>query len=481
MAGTKTEVQNSTWSSALPCAQMLGLLLLLNGLLDTYLYFKFTPVYAATTCGQQTAALDKFKLGSTLQIGLHIEVTCWNPNGYEVQIRHDTPGKVFIGKHREIPIGELTMLFGSTLPAEGPGKIKVQMDTELPLENSETLNTLAHEFLSASEIPIFLELQFNVAVDINFGLTSFGTTAPFKKRCGMKLAGLFAASESRLGPMICRDSFQGLFDKLPDTGVVNELTAAGVVDSAVASVTAGLHSSRSQSTNKTPLFSTPGDMEFSAAQMDPERVAMGERMKDICLLGSGSVCYLLGFLLSFSFLKSLAARLMSYLSSLIDSLKLHRGDNVNFPLHGVTVDVRSDGYSGLVSNIQSACGLSFSDNSNDEQHQQEHRSVRSARRLSTESSAEEAEQINKKQVPAAKSLLGFLTCGSMTKDLRPQRKSLPLPPQRDRQDGSYRFDEVQISNLSPQPACLRARSGNLSNDSIQSAKLAGNSTIFWMP
>ena len=41
-------------------------------------------------------------------------------------------------------------------------------------------------------------------------------------------------------------------------------------------------------------------MSFSAAQMDPERVRMGEQLKNVGILGTGGLCYLFGFFLTYT-------------------------------------------------------------------------------------------------------------------------------------------------------------------------------------
>ena len=111
-------------------------------------------------------------------------------------------------------VGVLTLLEGSVLPAEGQGTIKVFMDSRISKDSS---GALAEQFLSNGEIPIFLELKFNVGVDINFGLQHFGTTAPFDKKCGMNIGGMFQRSQNKLGPMICRSGFDEL-THLPHLG-----------------------------------------------------------------------------------------------------------------------------------------------------------------------------------------------------------------------------------------------------------------------
>mmetsp|Transcript_2925 Transcript_2925/g.7013 ORF Transcript_2925/g.7013 Transcript_2925/m.7013 type:complete len:378 (+) Transcript_2925:33-1166(+) len=244
------------------CGHFLGALLLSYGLFNTYLFFKFTPVYTATSCGDQTGLLKQLEVGESIHVGLEISVVCSNPNPYAVKILNDTPGHVFVGKDRGADVGVLTLLGGSTLPAEGQGEIKVFMDSHIAKESS---GALAEKFLGNGEIPIFLELKFNVGVDIRFGLQHFGTTAPFDKKCGMNIGGLFDRSANKLGPMVCRSSFDELTE-LPHLGEA-----------------------------------PPGAMSFSAAQMAPDRVRMGERLKNVGILGAGSLSYFLGLFLTYSF------------------------------------------------------------------------------------------------------------------------------------------------------------------------------------
>ena len=74
------------------CGHCLGVLMLLYGLFNTYLFIKFTPVYTATSCGDQTALLKKFEVGDSIHVGVEIHVLCSNPNPYDVKILNDTPG-----------------------------------------------------------------------------------------------------------------------------------------------------------------------------------------------------------------------------------------------------------------------------------------------------------------------------------------------------------------------------------------------------
>jgi len=255
------------------CGHIVGLLLICYGLFNTFLFIKFTPVYAATQCGDQSATLQQFSVGKTIKVGLQIQVTCWNPNGYAVQILSASPGHVYIGEARNVSVGQLTLLEGSTLPEMGTGNIRVHMDAEL---SPATSAQLVPRFLTDSEIPMFLDLKFNVGVNVNFGLKTFGTTAPFEKRCGMNMAGVLVQTNTRLGPMICRDSYEELLGQLPQVGEAHV-----------------------------------GSMSFSGAQMDPDRIAMGEMAKNVSIITVGGLAYAIGIAITYHWFMVVCIRVPS--------------------------------------------------------------------------------------------------------------------------------------------------------------------------
>ena len=43
----------------------------------------------------------------------------------------------------------------------------------------------------------------------------------------------------------------------------------------------------------------PGGMTFSGTHMDPERIQLGEKMKNVCILGAGSLSFFFGFFLTY--------------------------------------------------------------------------------------------------------------------------------------------------------------------------------------
>ncbi|CAK8991960.1 unnamed protein product [Durusdinium trenchii] len=241
--------------------EKLGVALLVYGIINAYLFVKFTPVYSATVCGDQTAELKNFEMGETIHVSIEIHVVCSNPNPYQVEILSDTPGHVYVGSDRGTDVGVLTLAEGSTLPAGGQGVIRVLMDSKIARTSS---GSLVEKFLGDGEIPIYMDLKFDVGVNIIIGLLHFPPmTAPFDKKCGMHIGGMFQRAANKLGPLICRDSYDAL-------------TLAH-------------------------LGEETGGMTFSAAQMDPDRIRMGETMKNVCILGAGGLSFFFGFFLTYAF------------------------------------------------------------------------------------------------------------------------------------------------------------------------------------
>eukprot|EP00425_Heterocapsa_triquetra_P037829 CAMPEP_0195083732 /NCGR_PEP_ID=MMETSP0448-20130528/24591_1 /TAXON_ID=66468 /ORGANISM="Heterocapsa triquestra, Strain CCMP 448" /LENGTH=535 /DNA_ID=CAMNT_0040116965 /DNA_START=42 /DNA_END=1646 /DNA_ORIENTATION=- len=233
--------------------------LLGSGFFHAYLYNKFTPVYTETECGNTEPTIDEFTLGvSSIHVGLSIVVTCRNPNPYKIKILSSIPGRVFIGHgHSPLEVGKLAVMPGSFLQEEGSGSVHVRMSADITGMDADAL--LPH-FLEDRAVPVTMELQFEVGISVSFGLGTWTTSAPFKKDCGLNMAGILVnnfvfdegsrRTKSRLGPLVCRDSFSGM--RIPAVGEPSE----------------------------TP---EDGQMGFSAAQVAPTEVARGEAIKNISL------------------------------------------------------------------------------------------------------------------------------------------------------------------------------------------------------
>jgi len=179
-------------------------------------------------------------------------VKCINPNPYSIKIVGSTPGRVFVGSHRELPVGKLEVLPGSVMREQGNGTVRVKMSADVSLVDAHSL--LPH-FLTDNAIPVLMELRFDVGVYISFGLRSWGASVPFSKACGLNVAGVLASSSGAsngLGPLVCRPSFDELTLPPIDYKFGEKLTS--------------------------------GNMGFTAAQVAPEEVANGEVAKNVSLL-----------------------------------------------------------------------------------------------------------------------------------------------------------------------------------------------------
>eukprot|EP00931_Biecheleriopsis_adriatica_P118761 TRINITY_DN94089_c0_g1_i1.p1 TRINITY_DN94089_c0_g1~~TRINITY_DN94089_c0_g1_i1.p1 ORF type:complete len:509 (+),score=87.91 TRINITY_DN94089_c0_g1_i1:42-1568(+) len=254
-----------------------GVLLICVGLFHTFLLWQLTPVYTATECGHQEAELDNFNLGAeSIHVDMQISVSCTNPNPYKINILSSKPGRVFVGVGDRKQVGKLAVIPGSFLQEEGTGKVRVKVSVDISGEQS---NLLLPHFLSDAAVNILMELQFNVGVYVSFGLGSWGVVAPFQKACGLKMMGLLvnqyvAASDGsknhgRLGPLVCRKSFEGIDQYIPAIGDKSD----------------------------TP---EDGNMGFSAAQVAPTEVEAGELAKNLSLGGIILLAFFSGAVLLYS-------------------------------------------------------------------------------------------------------------------------------------------------------------------------------------
>jgi hypothetical protein len=140
-----------------------------------------------------------------LTISLTIEVSCDNPNPYSLMVKSINQGKIYMGTDKA-EVG-VTRLPSGTLPAEGVGVFVTSANIDL---SAHLLGELITALLG--DVPLYLDLNLEVAVDVNFLLGSFQQTLPFNKDCGMYLVGvpsLLAHSDAaKFGPMACVDNGQ---------------------------------------------------------------------------------------------------------------------------------------------------------------------------------------------------------------------------------------------------------------------------------
>ncbi|CAL1144502.1 unnamed protein product [Cladocopium goreaui] len=244
---------------------------------------RLTPIYTATSCGHIQAELQDFSVassdgagldGDAIKVGLEVSVlalseskslcrgdfvfkvqTClvvswWVPLGriFKVELPESQGGsRVDVAKWR-----------GRDTASVLEGIVRVQMNAKL---SGETSGLLIPEFLGDSAIPILMELRFSVGINVYFMPYILPPWAPptapsFKKECGLNMMGVLVnqfvsaqapGKESRLGPLVCRESFTGMV--IPPVG-------------------------------ESP---PDGKMAFTAAQVAPTEVFAGEVAKDASL------------------------------------------------------------------------------------------------------------------------------------------------------------------------------------------------------
>jgi len=178
-------------------AGLAGILFLLVGIWSVNLNARFTPVYQTIECSVGQPSLDKVE---GLKISLTIEVQCDNPNPYTLTVSSVKQGKIYMGSDRS-EVG-FTQMPSGTLPAEGTGKFRTFADIDLSAH-------LFGELMSAlvGDVPLYMDLDLDVNVDVNFLLGSFQQQLPFHKDCGMYLVGvpslLANSNAAKFGPMAC--------------------------------------------------------------------------------------------------------------------------------------------------------------------------------------------------------------------------------------------------------------------------------------
>lgn len=207
----------------------LGVLFILVGIWVTHLYHRFTPVYRQITCGPEEARVRRtsFSLSSGLTLDFDARTTCNNPNPYSIELASVAPAQVYLGDTR-VHIANITDIPRTTLPAGGSGTIETHVsvrpsiDMILRILGSMTLPGL----FGGGHMPIYLENNMAIEVDVPFLIGRFTTTRRFTKDCGMDTK--VAIGRVELGPLVCADSFEQLPATLPAASESPGLALSGV-------------------------------------------------------------------------------------------------------------------------------------------------------------------------------------------------------------------------------------------------------------
>eukprot|EP00933_Yihiella_yeosuensis_P079145 TRINITY_DN9136_c0_g3_i1.p1 TRINITY_DN9136_c0_g3~~TRINITY_DN9136_c0_g3_i1.p1 ORF type:complete len:334 (+),score=37.87 TRINITY_DN9136_c0_g3_i1:112-1113(+) len=212
-----------------------------------HLYRRFTPVYEEIRCKVKDPTLEPLRPDITkLDLTLNLQVECENPNPYDIIVKDSKAGKVYMGDSRT-PVGFIVQMDGQKLEAEGKGTIKAKHHITVNGALFFQIVTLLWR-----EVPIWLELELDIGVHVDFLFGSWEATIPFDKDCGMNLAGvpglITNPDAARLGPMVCSNSFNDL-----------DIPSASSAQNAAA------------------------DLVFSSLNIAPEQVEQGKEIKDLVL------------------------------------------------------------------------------------------------------------------------------------------------------------------------------------------------------
>lgn len=227
----------------------------------THLWFRFTPVYQDIVCKLGQPKLSGIHLGiiglTPTTLNIEIAAQCTNPNFYHIGVETAEKGQVSMTNSRT-PVGwaMASPYSPSALPAHATGTIYTTAEVSV---SGPMLAQLAPQMVGGAGIPVFMELNNKMKIDISFFFGSWGVSAWFRKKCGMEIASLLDLlnSKDQVGPVACADSW-------------NELVV--------------------------PRLSDRGDDEIilAANSISPEEVRMGALAKNIGLGGFAALFYLGG-------------------------------------------------------------------------------------------------------------------------------------------------------------------------------------------
>lgn len=200
-----------------------GLLLFVLGAWATHLYIRFTPVYTDMVCELGHASLRNMKLGvpaiSPSTFTIEMQTKCDNPNFYTIGFAIAKKGQVFMGQGKT-PVGwaMASPESRSHLPAHGNGSIWAVAEVSV---SGPMLVSLTGDFLGFTGVPVYLELNMQLKIDISFFFGSFSVHKWVMKKCGLMIGSLITSvrQQDNKGPMACADSWDELVvPRLTDTG-----------------------------------------------------------------------------------------------------------------------------------------------------------------------------------------------------------------------------------------------------------------------
>jgi len=207
-----------------------GVSTFVHGTRNAHRFGQLTPVYANVPCWNQAAMLEEFVAGAgVIQMGLRVNVTCANPNAYDVEVQPPRafdrmpPPDVFVGKFPMAVQAGKFVVAPTTLPAGSGGPVQALASVELRGSDAEEL--LPH-FMEDREVPLTLRLEFVVGARVGLGMMEWEGDARFQEDCGLEVRGILPRSyEPKVGgerreappvsPMVCGKSWQRISTLMP--------------------------------------------------------------------------------------------------------------------------------------------------------------------------------------------------------------------------------------------------------------------------
>jgi len=172
------------------------------GIWAVALHKSLTPVYTDVQCKMQGARPTVVTLaGGGTKIALVSTTVCENPNPYAVEMKSSQASNVYMGQDRDL-VTQITDIPLTILPAKGTGSIDVHVVVE-------PTGALLLDFLGAltnNKIPIYIENNIDLLIDIDFFFSKFKAKHAFTKDCGF----LVQVIGAKVGPMVCADEFDEL-------------------------------------------------------------------------------------------------------------------------------------------------------------------------------------------------------------------------------------------------------------------------------
>lgn len=249
------------WFILPTCILTVGSICLLLGTWAAHLYQRFTPLYQDLDCRLLDPTLDSLQTSlAGIDVGLNIQVQCRNPNTYTIAIKDSKQGNVYVGDERTL-VGAVSQIESPNLPAMGTGTVTAKNAIDIGAATGLQLAGL----LFLNQMPIYLELNMLIVIDVFFLFGRWETSLPLRKDCGMNLAGLAGLIANphagRLGPLVCGNNFDEL--------VIPPASSAA----------------------------PGGSLRFSALQIAPEEVEKGRQIKDTSLKTAMAVFFSLAIIL----------------------------------------------------------------------------------------------------------------------------------------------------------------------------------------